>query len=130
MRKSLYIVVLAMAFVACQNTESGSKIGILTTVSYNGKIWKSHEVTLKCNPNFLAAQGAQQGVVTSSEWDSYRYSIDNDGKIPCETPLDSIKAFRNRLQLVELHYQKVAFLNWWNNRGERDYFVTKVTPLK
>ena len=42
------------------------------------------------------------------------------------TTIDSIKLFAQQGIPVVVNYQQTAYLNWWNNRGDTEYFVKSI----
>ena len=120
---ALLLFSLMLMVTSCSNYSSGERVGIITKVSNKGAVWKSDEIQMKIAPNI-----ASQGMV--GQYESFECSVDNDKTIECTTPIDSIKLYAQLGIPVVLTYQQVANLNWWNNRGDTDYFVKSVVRTK
>lgn len=116
---SICILLLALVATSCSNYSEGERVGVITKVSYSGKAYKSHELQLKSAPGV-----ASEGMV--GQYETFECSIDNDLKIVCVTPVDSIKLYAQLGIPVVVNYQQVAYLNLLQNRGATDYFVKSI----
>jgi hypothetical protein len=118
----LYVFLAFVAFstMSCsQNYSNGERIGFVTKFSQKGLIWKSWE----CEVNLT-----QTGMNTSSLFDC---SLDNDQKGTDEydklvATLDSAAIYGWK---VKMKYHEVFGWNWFQNRGETDYFISAVQVL-
>jgi hypothetical protein len=120
-RTSLLLAVsfiVALATTSCvENYSNGERIGFVTKFSKRGVCWDSWEGELNLT---------QTGMNTSSLFD---FSIDND--VNDEQVISDIDSAAVCGWKVKLTYHEVWGIgkNFWNNRGETNYFVTKVTVL-
>ena len=64
------------------------------------------------------------------QYETFKFSIDNDQNVKCTTPIDSIKEFARLGIPVCISYQEVAYLNWFSNRGDTDYFIKSITRIQ
>lgn len=119
----LCLLVFAIMMVSCENYSTGERVGVITKFSKSGAVFKSHEGELKIAPNV-----ANQGMV--GQYETFRFSIDNDKTVECMTPVDSINEWARQGVPVVIQYQQVRYLNWWSNRGDTDYFVKSITPVR
>ena len=112
-------VVLALACTSCkENYSQGEKVGNLIEFTRKGVVWNSWEGRLNMT---------QTGMNTSG--DPFSFSFDND-----RTGQDSLIQLMKQAQVegwkLKIRYHEVWGLkNFWNNRGETDYFVDDVTVL-
>ena len=118
--KFLLVAIITIALASCQNYSSGERVGVITKCSEKGVMFKSFEIDLKIAPGL--AQGSQM----VGNYETFEVSIDNDQLIKCETSIDSIKYYASQGIPVVVEYQQVKFLNWFNNRGETDYFIKSI----
>lgn len=126
MKKVIYFLVAILATLSissCSNYSTGERVGIITKFSESGKIFKSYEGELKIAPNL-----ANSGMV--GQYETFDFSIDNDRTVECITPVDSIEKYARLGTPVVVEYQQVMYLNWFSNRGNTDYFVKSITPVK
>jgi len=125
MKKIKFILLLfvAVVSVSCSNYSEGERVGIITKFSNSGRVFKSYEGELKIAPN-----AANQGMI--GQYETFEFSIDNDRTINCVTPIDSIKEFARLGIPVSISYQEVAYLNWFSNRGNTDYFIKSVKRVQ
>lgn len=122
MRKLLGLLMVLITMVvlsSCSNYSDGERVGIITKFSNAGRVFKSYEGELKVAPNVV-----NQGMI--GQYETFRFSIDNDKTVECETPVDSIKLYAQQGVPVVVNYQQVAYLNWWSNRGDTDYFIKSI----
>ena len=119
----LMVMITMLVFSSCSDYSSGDRIGIITKFSNSGKVFKSYEGELKVAPNI-----ASQGMI--GQYETFAFSIDNDRTVECITPIDSIKLFAEQGIPVVVNYQQVAYLNWWGNRGNTDYFIKSIRRAK
>lgn len=102
-------------FLSTETYSEGERIGFVTKFSKKGRFWKSWEGELNLT---------QTGMNTSS---TFQFSIDND-----EEPKNIIAAIdsaANQGWKVKLNYHETSFKNWFENRGETNYFIRNVTIL-
>lgn len=104
---------------SCSNYSDGERVGIITKFSNSGKVFKSYEGELKVAPNV-----ANQGMI--GQYETFKFSLDNDRAVECETPIDSIKVFAQKGIPVVVNYQQTAYLNWFDNRGDTQYFIKSI----
>lgn len=124
MRKILFLLTLSsLMLTSCSNYSTGERVGIITKFSNSGAVFKSNEGELKIAPNL-----ANSGMV--GQYETFHFSIDNDQNVECVTPIDSIVKYAKNGTPVVINYQQVAYLNWFNNRGDTNYFVKSITPVK
>jgi len=121
MNRILFFLFVMILMVSCTNYSSGERTGIITKFSESGRIFKSYDGELKIAPN-----AAQSGMI--GNYETFEFSIDNDSKIQCETPIDSIFHWARKGIPVTIVYQQTRYLNWWNNRGGTNYFIKMVIP--
>lgn len=98
-----------------ENFSNGERIGYVTKFSHKGQFWKSWEGELNLT---------QTGMNTSSTFD---FSIDNDKNL--SNVIATIDEAVNKGWKVKMTYHQVRFKNWFNNRGETDYFVDSIVVL-
>lgn len=109
------ILILATLTSCSENYSNGERIGMITRFSYKGLIFKSWEGTLNTT----------QTGMNSAE--PFSFSVDNDVNDPATIArLDSAANYGWKVKIV---YHEVKGFNWFNNRGETDYFVNEVTVL-
>jgi len=124
MKKLLTIAIVALLFSSCTNDYSeGQRVGVITKFSNKGLIWKSWEGELKIAPNI--GNGGMVG-----NYETFAFSIDNDGTISSTTRTDSIAQFAKEGIPVVITYQQCWGLNWFGNRGETPYFVKSIERTK
>jgi hypothetical protein len=116
MKKLLLIATMILLLSSCsENYSNGERIGFITKFSDKGIIWKSWEGELNLT---------QTGMNTSS---TFPFSVDNDHNDA--NLIDKIKLATNYGYKVKLTYHETFGLNWFNNRGETDCFVTNCEVL-
>lgn len=115
--KNLCLLVLCLFLASCsENYSNGERIGVVTQFSSTGLIFKSYEGHLNVT---------QTGMNSSVPFD---FSVDNDHEDPAVvTALDEAAKGGWKVRLV---YHQTAGKNWFENRGETDYFVTDVDVLE
>jgi hypothetical protein len=123
MKNFFMFALLALMCVSCSNYSTGERVGIITKFSNSGAMFKSWEGELKIAPNL-----ANSGMV--GQYETFHFSLDNDQTIVCSTPTDSIQKYAKHGTPVVVNYQQTSWLNWWNNRGDTQYFVKSVDPVK
>lgn len=123
MKKIFIALLVAFTLASCSNYSEGERVGIITKFSKSGAICKSYEGELKIAPNVATA-----GMV--GQYETFHFSLDNDEYVECLTPTDSIEQYAREGIPVVVSYQEVWLLNWFGNRGNTDYFVKSVTPVK
>jgi len=119
MKKSilyLLLVFMSLGMMSCsENYSNGERIGFVTKFSNKGLWWKSWEGELNLT---------QTGMNTSSLFD---FSVDNDR--PDENVISLLDSAAIHGWKVKVKYHEVFGWNWFSNRGETDYFATKVEIL-
>lgn len=124
MKKLLTIAIVALLFSSCTNDYSqGERVGVITKFSNKGLVWKSWEGDLKIAPNI--GNGGMVG-----NYETFAFSIDNDGIIFCDTPTDTIKVYAEEGIPVVVTYQECWGLNWFGNRGETSHFIKSIERTK
>jgi hypothetical protein len=124
MKKLLTIAIVALLISSCTNDYSqGQRVGIITKFSNKGLAWKSWEGELKIAPNIV--NGGMIG-----NYETFAFSIDNDGTVSSQTRTDSIAQFSKEGVPVVITYQECWGLNWFRNRGETSYFVKSIERTK
>lgn len=113
----LSVIVIGFKMFANDNYSNGKHVGMLTKFSREGR-WE----------NFKSWEGhlniTQTGMNQSTGWD---FSIDNDNEPP--GVVKTLDSAQNDGWLVELSYHETKGYNWFNNRGNTDFFVTSVNVL-
>ena len=116
MKKIFYLLLVAFALSSCsENYSNGERIGFLTKFSSKGLWWKSWEGELNLT---------QTGMNTSSLFD---FSIDNDR--PDQKVIQTLDSAAVYGWKVKIKYHQTFAYNWFQNRGETDYFVTDCIVL-
>lgn len=122
MRNSIlaaFALATAFSLTGCkENYSQGEKVGNLIEFTKKGVVWDSWEGRLNMT---------QTGMNTSGE--PFSFSFDND-----RADQDSLISLMKQAQVegwkLKIRYHEVWGLkNFWNNRGETDYFVDGVTVL-
>lgn len=117
--KYLIIIALTLTLVSCkENYSNGEKVGNLIEFTTKGVFWDSWEGRMNLT---------QTGMNTSG--DPFSFSFDND-----RNDQDSLINIMKEAQVegwkLKIRYHSVwGFKNFFNNRGETDYFVDDVTIL-
>jgi hypothetical protein len=111
----LGLLVLLMFSSCTENQSNGERIGMITKFTQSGLIWKSWEGHLN----------ATQTGMNSAE--GFDFSIDNDKNDPAI--IATLDSAANYGWKIKVKYHKTLGLNWFNNRGMTNYFVTKVEVL-
>lgn len=107
--------VLMATFLNNENFSNGERIGYVTKFSHKGQFWKSWEGELNLT---------QTGMNTSS---TFNFSIDNDKNL--NSVIATIDEAVNKGWKVKMTYHQVRFKNWFDNRGDTDYFVDSIVVL-
>jgi hypothetical protein len=117
--KYLIIIALTLTLVSCkENYSNGEKVGNLIEFTTKGVFWDSWEGRMNLT---------QTGMNTSG--DPFSFSFDND-----RNDQDSLINIMKEAQVegwkLKIRYHSVwGIKNFFNNRGETDYFVDDVTIL-
>jgi hypothetical protein len=111
----IIIFLIFGAFSATENYSEGARIGFLTKFSHKGRYFKSWEGELNLT---------QTGMNTSSLFD---FSIDNSKED--KQLIETIDAAVNNGWKVKLKYHQTYFKNWFDNRGETNYFINSIEVL-
>lgn len=119
----LLILITMVVMNSCTNFSDGERVGIITKFSNSGRLCKSYEGELKIAPNV-----ANQGMI--GQYETFHFSLDRDKTIECITPIDSIKEYAKTGVAVVVQYQQTAYLNWFNNRGDTQYFIKSIKRVK
>lgn len=106
-----------------RNYSEGERMGIITKFSHKGLIWKSWEGDLKVAPNI--GNGGMVG-----QYEDFYFSVDNEKSINCITSTDSITEFMKEGVPVLLIYQETRGYNYFQNRGETQYFIKEIKRAK
>lgn len=116
MKKLFLLFSIAILFTSCtENYSNGERIGMITKFSKKGLIWSSWEGTLNTT---------QTGMNSANQ---FEFSVDNDVNDPkVITTLDSAATYGWK---VKIKYHETFGKNWFNNRGETNYFVKEVEVL-
>ena len=112
----LFLSVVTLFLSFCSNSYSnGERIGTVNKLSKKGLVFDSWEGHLNLT---------QTGMTSTDGWD---FSIDNDHEP--EGLITSLDSAANCGWKVKLTYTEVSGFNWFSNRGETDYFVSKMEIL-
>ena len=116
MKKLFLLFSIAILFTSCtENYSNGERIGMITKFSKKGLIWSSWEGTLNTT---------QTGMNSANQ---FEFSVDNDVNDPkVIATLDSAATYGWK---VKIKYHETFGKNWFNNRGETNYFVKEVEVL-
>jgi len=117
MKKLFFLLSIVTIFLtSCSNNYSnGERIGTVNKLSKKGLIWDTWEGHLNIT---------QTGMTSTDSWD---FSIDRDNEPEgLVNQLDSAAEYGWK---VKLTYTQVAGWNWLGNRGETDFFVSKMEVL-
>jgi len=116
MKKLFLLFSIAILFTSCtENYSNGERIGMITKFSKKGLIWISWEGTLNTT---------QTGMNSANQ---FEFSVDNDVNDPkVIATLDSAATYGWK---VKVKYHETFGKNWFNNRGETNYFVKEVEVL-
>ena len=109
------LVIIASLFCS-ENYSNGERIGVITQFSESGLIWKSWEGHLNVT---------QTGMNSSVPFD---FSIDNDK--PDQEIINILDSAAQYGWKVKLVYHETFGKNWLSNRGETNYFISKVEVLE
>ena len=111
------VLLLLIASLFCsENYSNGERIGVITQFSESGLIWKSWEGHLNVT---------QTGMNSSVPFD---FSIDNDK--PNQEIINILDSAAQYGWKVKLVYHETFGKNWLSNRGETNYFISKVEVLE
>lgn len=107
---------LALVMTSCtENYSNGERIGMITKFSQKGLVFDSWEGTL--NTTQTGMNSAQP----------FEFSVDNDVNDPKTiAALDSAATYGWK---VKIKYHQTFGKNWFNNRGETNFFVNEVQVL-
>lgn len=123
MKKVSAFLVVAIILIASflffisfsENYSNGERIGVITQFSKTGRIFKTHEGHLNVT---------QTGMNSSTGFD---FSLDRDANNDkTASVLDSAANLGWKVKLV---YHQVYGWNWFNNRGNTDFFINDVVVL-
>jgi len=109
------IITLSVMTSCSENYSNGERIGFVTKFSQKGLIFDSWEGELNLT---------QTGMNTSS---TFQFSIDNDN-VP-ENLIATLDSAAIQGWKVKIKYHETFGKNWFNNRGETDYFATHIVVL-
>lgn len=118
--KTLVIIVIGLiiaAFLvfASENFSNGERIGTITQFSKTGRFCKTWEGHLNVT---------QTGMNSSTGFD---FSVDRDNQP--DSIINKLDSAANKGWKVKLIYHQVKGYNWFNNRGNTDYFINDVVIL-
>ena len=107
---------LALVMTSCtENYSNGERIGMITKFSQKGLVFDSWEGTL--NTTQTGMNSAQP----------FEFSVDNDVNDPKTiAALDSAATYGWK---VKIKYHQTFGKNWFNNRGETNFFLNEVQVL-
>lgn len=112
----MIMFVMSLMLMSCsQNYSNGERIGFVTKFSEKGIFWKSWEGEQNLT---------QTGMNTSS---LFEFSIDNDH--PDDAVIATLDSAASKGWKVKLRYHQVYGWNWFSNRGNTDFFITKCEVL-
>ena len=116
MKKLFVLAIATITFTSCtENYSNGERIGMITKFSKKGLVYDSWEGTLNTT----------QTGMNSAE--PFQFSVDNDVNDPVTiSQLDSAATYGWK---VKIKYHETFGKNWFNNRGETNYFVNEVQVL-
>lgn len=114
---AIIAVLSTVVLTSCtENYSNGERIGLLSKFSHKGWLCKTWEGDLTLTQTGMNQSGAE-----------FPFSIDRDAADEnLVKQLDSAAQFGYK---VKLTYHQVKGFNWFSNRGETDYFVTKCEIL-
>lgn len=116
MKKLFVLAASVLALTSCtENYSNGERIGMITKFSEKGLVWSSWEGSLNTT---------QTGMNSAEPFD---FSVDNDVNDP--KVIAALDSAANEGWKVKIRYHQVAGKNWFNNRGETNYFVKEVVVL-
>ncbi len=109
-------LVAAITMTSCtENYSNGERIGMITKFSQKGLVWSSWEGTLNTT----------QTGMNSAE--PFHFSVDNDvNDLKVIATLDSAATYGWK---VKVKYHETFGKNWFNNRGETNYFIKEAVVL-
>jgi hypothetical protein len=114
---AMILLLISLIFSSCsENYSNGNRVGTITRFSKQGHMCKSWEGHLNVTQTGMNSGG------------QFEFSIDNDNED--EGVIASLDSALQKGWIVDVTYHEVAGLNWLNNRGETDYFVTGVKVLE
>ena len=111
---ALFVSILVLSSCT-ENLSNGERIGVITQFSQRGLMFKTWEGHLNVT---------QTGMNSSTGWD---FSLDRDN--PSELIQKTLDSAANYGWKVKLVYHQVSGFNWWDNRGDTNYFINKVEVL-
>lgn len=121
MKKTIYaigVLLLSVMMTSCsENYSNGEKTGLVTKMQRQGVMWKSWEGHLN-----LTQTGMNS--TTNAPWD---FSLDDDNLD--QNVLNTLDSAADKGWLVRLTYHETFLMNWFENRGHTNDFVTKVTVV-
>jgi hypothetical protein len=117
MKKAIfYFAILAIGLTSCtENYSNGERVGMITKFSQKGLVYDSWEGTLNTT----------QTGMNSAE--PFEFSVDNainDPKVIATLDSAATEGWK-----VKIKYHQTFGKNWFNNRGETNYFVKEVHVL-
>ena len=108
--------VAAISMTSCtENYSNGERIGMITKFSNKGLIWASWEGSLNTT---------QTGMNSATP---FEFSVDNDVNDP--KVIATLDSAATEGWKVKVKYHETFGKNWFNNRGETNYFVKEVVVL-
>ena len=116
MKKLFVFAIGTMLFTSCtENYANGERVGMLTKFSEKGLMYKSWEGSLNTT----------QTGMNSAE--PFEFSVDND--INDLKTISTLDSAANQGWKIKIKYHQTFGKNWFNNRGETNYFVNEVVVL-
>ena len=98
-----------------ENYSNGERIGMITKFSEKGLVYDSWEGTLNTT---------QTGMNSATP---FEFSVDNDVNDP--KVISTLDSAATNGWKVKIKYHQTFGKNWFNNRGETNYFVKEVVVL-
>jgi hypothetical protein len=116
MKKLFVFAIGAMLFTSCtENYSNGERVGMITKFSEKGLVYSSWEGSLNTT----------QTGMNSAE--PFEFSVDNDVNDP--KVIATLDSAATEGWKVKIKYHETFGKNWFNNRGETNYFVKEVQVL-
>jgi hypothetical protein len=109
-------LVSTMFLTSCtENYSNGERIGMITKFSQKGLVYSSWEGSLNTT---------QTGMNSATP---FEFSVDNDINDP--KVISTLDSAATEGWKVKIKYHETWNKNWFNNRGETDYFVKDIQVL-
>lgn len=116
MKKLFVFAISVMMLASCtENYSNGERIGMITKFSNKGLVFSSWEGSLNTT---------QTGMNSATP---FEFSVDNDINDP--KVIATLDSAATEGWKVKIRYHETFGKNWFNNRGETNYFVNEVVVL-